>query len=61
MWIGTADGLNKYDGVAFKVYKHNQKDTTSLPNSCIVGIYEEKKNNLWVSTSNGIYWFEIWI
>jgi PAS domain S-box-containing protein len=56
MWIGTADGLNKYDGVAFTVYKYNQKDTTSLPSICIIGIYEDKKNNLWVATatSNGL-------
>src|ERR1035437_6881551 len=56
MWIGTADGLNKYDGVAFTVYKYNKKDTASLPNSCIICIYEDKKNNLWVgtATSNGL-------
>lgn len=51
MWIGTVDGLNKYDGVTFTVYKYNQKDSTSLPNSCIIGIYEDKKNNLWIGTA----------
>jgi PAS domain S-box-containing protein len=51
MWIGTADGLNKYDGVTFTVYKHKLRDSTSLPNSCVVGIYEDRKNNLWVATA----------
>ncbi len=56
VWIGTANGLNKYDGVKFKVYKHDQKDSTSLPNSYITCIYEDKKNNLWIgtATSNGL-------
>jgi ligand-binding sensor domain-containing protein len=52
MWIGTVDGLNKYDGVEFKVYKNIQNDSTSLLNNCIIGIYEDKKNNLWVSTAD---------
>ncbi len=56
VWIGTANGLNKYDGVKFTVYKHDQKDLTSLPSSYITCIYEDKKNNLWISTatSNGL-------
>jgi signal transduction histidine kinase/ligand-binding sensor domain-containing protein len=51
MWIGTVDGLNRYDGVTFTVYKNNPKDSTSLPNSCIICIYEDKKNNLWIGTA----------
>jgi len=51
MWFGTADGLNKYDGVAFTVYKYDQKDSASLPNSCIICIYEDEKNNLWIGTA----------
>lgn len=56
IWIGTVDGLNKYDGATFTVYKYNHKDTTSLPNNCIICIYEDKKNNLWIgtATSNGL-------
>jgi ligand-binding sensor domain-containing protein/signal transduction histidine kinase len=56
MWIGTVDGLNKYDGATFTVYKYNLKDTTSLPNNCIICIYEDKKNNLWIgtATANGL-------
>ncbi len=56
VWIGTTDGLNKYDGISFKVYKYNQNDTCSLPYNWINGIYEDKQNNLWISTPipNGI-------
>lgn len=50
IWIGTVDGLNKYDGLSFKVYKNIQGDITSLPNNWINNIYEDKQNNLWIST-----------
>ncbi|MGD0343195.1 MAG: two-component regulator propeller domain-containing protein, partial [Bacteroidales bacterium] len=54
IWIGTADGLNKYDGIEFTVYKNNQKDTTSLSSSYINCIYEDKQNNLWLGLANGL-------
>ena len=54
IWIGTADGLNKYDGIEFTVYKHNKKDSTSLSNSYIICIYEDKQKNLWIGTLSGL-------
>jgi ligand-binding sensor domain-containing protein len=52
MWIGTADGLNKYDGVEFTVYKNELKDSTFSSNSYINCIYEDKQNNLWIGLSD---------
>ncbi len=54
IWIGTADGLNRYDGIEFTVYKFNKKDSTSLSNSYINYIYEDKQNNLWIGTAGGL-------
>ncbi len=54
IWIGTTDGLNKYDGIGFTVYKYNQDDTTSLSSSYVNCIYEDKKNNLWIGVLNGL-------
>ncbi|MBA7526334.1 Sensor histidine kinase RcsC [subsurface metagenome] len=54
MWIGTTDGLNKYNGVEFTVYKFNKKDSSSLSNSYINAVYEDTQNNLWVGTSGGL-------
>ncbi|UCH13123.1 MAG: response regulator [Bacteroidales bacterium] len=54
IWIGTADGLNRYDGIEFKVYKFNKKDPASISNSYINSIFEDKQNNLWVGTSSGL-------
>ena len=54
LWFGTRDGLNKYDGHEFTVYKHSQKDTLSISNNDILEIITDSKGNLWVGTFNGL-------
>jgi ligand-binding sensor domain-containing protein/signal transduction histidine kinase/uncharacterized membrane-anchored protein YhcB (DUF1043 family) len=53
LWFGTQDGLNKYDGYDFKVYKHNPLDSTSLADDWINDICEDENGNIWVATSGG--------
>src|SRR5688572_16737376 len=53
MWFGTQDGLNRYDGYSFKVYRHNPKDSTSLRTSHILTLYVDRQQKLWVGTING--------
>ncbi|TMM56641.1 helix-turn-helix domain-containing protein [Maribacter algarum] len=57
MWFGTEDGLNRYDGSNFKVYRHQPNDKESLSNSYILSIMEEKDGFLWVGTKNGLNYF----
>ena len=33
MWFGTEDGLNRYDGYEFKIYRNNPDDQNSLSNN----------------------------
>lgn len=40
MWFGTEDGLNRFDGHTFKIYRHNSYNPNSLPNDCIVNLFE---------------------
>jgi signal transduction histidine kinase/ligand-binding sensor domain-containing protein len=54
IWIGTTDGLNKYNGIGFTVYKFDQADSTSLSSSYVSAIYEDKENNLWIGGLNGL-------
>src|SRR5690606_20653433 len=54
IWFGTRDGLNKFDGQKFVVYRHNTTDSTSLSNSNIHAIYEDQGGNLWVGTERGL-------
>jgi signal transduction histidine kinase/ligand-binding sensor domain-containing protein/DNA-binding response OmpR family regulator len=53
VWIGTRDGLNRFDGTTFKIFKHNPKNPASISNNYIVHIAEDKKGNLWIATSEG--------
>ncbi|MES2777223.1 MAG: two-component regulator propeller domain-containing protein [Bacteroidota bacterium] len=54
MWFGTYDGLNRYDGYSFKVFRNKMDDTSSLPHNYIYTIFEDQQNNLWVGTGQGI-------
>ena len=54
LWIGTQDGLNKYDGYQFKHYKHNPADTNSISDQFITAICEDGKGELWVGTRHGL-------
>jgi two-component system sensor histidine kinase ChiS len=53
MWFGTQDGLNRYDGYEFTVYRHNPGDTTSLSNDYITTLYEDSRDRLWIGTHGG--------
>ena len=57
MWFGTEDGLNKYDGNTFTVYRHEPEDQESLSSSYINTIIEDKDGFLWIGTKNGLNFF----
>ena len=58
MWFGTYDGLNRYDGYGFKVYRNIIGDSSSLCHSHINSITEDASHELWIGTSKGISVFD---
>ncbi|HMR17008.1 MAG TPA: two-component regulator propeller domain-containing protein [Mariniflexile sp.] len=54
MWFGTRDGLNKYDGTNFTIFKNNPSDSLSISNNDILAIEEDASGNIWVGTYNGL-------
>ena len=59
MWIGTEDGLNRYDGVSVKVYKHDPRNPNSLSSNFINRLLVDHRGHLWVSTGSGLDLFDI--
>ncbi len=58
MWFGTQDGLNKYDGASFRIYKHRPFDPDSLADNFVSKIFEDSRGRLWVITSGILNRFE---
>jgi ligand-binding sensor domain-containing protein/two-component sensor histidine kinase len=52
IWIGTHDGLNKYDGNKFTVYRHAVGDSFAIAGNRINSICEDKEGNIWVAMRN---------
>jgi signal transduction histidine kinase/ligand-binding sensor domain-containing protein/DNA-binding response OmpR family regulator len=53
MWIGTRDGLNRYDGYSFRIYKGVADDPTTISNNFIQSIVQDKNGVLWIGTMGG--------
>lgn len=54
IWVGTGDGLNKYDGYRFTTFKHQKGDTASISNNIINCITEDRQGHLWIGTTEGL-------
>jgi signal transduction histidine kinase/ligand-binding sensor domain-containing protein/DNA-binding response OmpR family regulator len=53
IWFGTDDGLNRYDGYNFKVFRHAPDDSNSISDNSIWALEEDKKGNIWIGTKAG--------
>ena len=53
MWFGTRDGLNRYDGYNFTVYRNKEDDKHSLSNNFVTALLEDRNGDIWVGTWGG--------
>lgn len=54
MWYGTRYGLNRHDGVRFKIYKSTSGDKTTIPDNVVNALLTDAEGTLWVGTSAGL-------
>jgi len=54
IWIGTWDGLNRYDGSSFKIFRPEPSNENSLSNQVVLKVLEDKEGYIWVLTMHGI-------
>jgi ligand-binding sensor domain-containing protein/signal transduction histidine kinase len=58
MWFATRDGLNRYDGNTFLVYKNNPNDSATLSSNFLQDLIEDDNGYLWISTNTGVNRFD---
>src|SRR5471030_2216435 len=54
MWIGTRNGLNRYDGYKFITYRYDSKNSSSISNNMITDVAEDHDGNIWATTQSGL-------
>ncbi|MFT4929889.1 MAG: signal transduction histidine kinase/ligand-binding sensor domain-containing protein, partial [Phenylobacterium sp.] len=59
LWFATQDGLNRYDGYTFKVFRHNPQDPSSISHNLIRTLYLDSKDRLWIGTAGGLNRFDV--
>jgi signal transduction histidine kinase/ligand-binding sensor domain-containing protein/CheY-like chemotaxis protein/AraC-like DNA-binding protein len=58
MWFATDDGINKFDGVHFTVYKNHPDDSTSIGAGVVTCIQEDSRGNLWIGTGRTLSMYQ---
>lgn len=53
IWLGTAEGLVRYDGYTFKAFQHISGDSTSIYSNHVLKIIEDSKGNIWAGLARG--------
>lgn len=58
LWVGTYDGLNRYDGISFKVFRNETEDANSLSGNSVSCLFCGKDGTVWIGTNKGLCSFD---
>jgi ligand-binding sensor domain-containing protein/CheY-like chemotaxis protein/AraC-like DNA-binding protein len=54
LWVGTYEGVFRWDGYTFKRYRHHEKDSSSINHNIVYTVFEDSEINLWIGTIEGL-------
>ena len=58
IWFATADGLNRFNGNDFTIYRHRHNDKSSIQSNNVHDLYIDSQKRLWVSTASGASYYQ---
>ena len=58
LWFGTKDGLDRFDGYSFKIFRNNPDETSSIGSNFIHTLYVDPSGIMWVGTEKGLYKYD---
>lgn len=54
MWFGTEDGLNRFDGHDFKIFRHKENDPSTIVSNSVRVLFVDDDNTIWIGTDNEV-------
>lgn len=59
IWLGSEDGLNRYDSYEFTIFRHDFDDSSSLHENWVISLHEDPGNGIWVGTVAGLSYYDV--